>query len=59
MLAFGPAGLLCYFPAKFRIRVLPPVTFDVQPGQERYSRSRVMEESERVRAMVQIGRAHV
>jgi len=53
MLAFGPAGLLTYFPAKFRIRVLPPVTFDVQPGQERYSRSRVMEESERIRAMIQ------
>ncbi|MFM8972813.1 MAG: lysophospholipid acyltransferase family protein [Actinomycetota bacterium] len=53
MLALGPAGLLTYFPAKFRIRVLPPVTFDVQPGQERYSRSRVMEESERIRALVQ------
>ena len=53
MLAFGPAGLFTYFPAKFRIRVLPPVTFDVEPGQERYSRSRVMEESERIRAMVQ------
>ena len=53
MLALGPAGLLCYFPAKFRIRVLPPVTFDVRPGQERYSRSRVMEESERIRALIQ------
>jgi len=53
MLAFGPAGLLLYFPAKFRLRVLEPVTFDVPPGQERYSRSRVMEESERIRARIQ------
>jgi 1-acyl-sn-glycerol-3-phosphate acyltransferase len=52
-LAFGPAGLVAYFPAKFRIRVLPPVYFDVAPNQERYSRSRVMEESERIRRMVQ------
>ncbi|MCU1466061.1 MAG: 1-acyl-sn-glycerol-3-phosphate acyltransferase [Actinomycetia bacterium] len=53
MLAFGPAGLVAYLPAKFRIRVLPPVSFDVPPNQERYSRSRVMEESERIRRMVQ------
>jgi 1-acyl-sn-glycerol-3-phosphate acyltransferase len=53
MLMFGPAGLAMYLPAKFRIRVLPPVYFDVPPNQERYSRSRVMEESERIRRMVQ------
>ena len=53
MLAFGPAGVVAYLPAKFRIRVLPPVYFDVAPNQERYSRSRVMEESERIRRMVQ------
>ena len=53
MLAFGPLGLVAYLPAKFRIRVLPPVHFDVAPNQERYSRSRVMEESERIRGMVQ------
>ena len=53
MLAFGPAGLVLYFPTKFRIRVLPPVHFDVPPNQERYSRSRVMEESERIRRTVQ------
>jgi 1-acyl-sn-glycerol-3-phosphate acyltransferase len=53
MLAFGPAGLVAYLPAKFKIRVLPPVYFDVAPNQERYSRSRVMEESERIRRMVQ------
>jgi 1-acyl-sn-glycerol-3-phosphate acyltransferase len=53
MLTFGPAGLVTYFPAKFKIRVLPPVTFDVPANQERYSRSRVMEESERIRRTVQ------
>jgi 1-acyl-sn-glycerol-3-phosphate acyltransferase len=53
MLAFGPLGLGMYLPAKFRIRVLPPVHFDVPPNQERYSRSRVMEEAERIRRMVQ------
>ena len=52
-LRFGPLGLVAYLPAKFRIRVLPPVYFDVPPNQERYSRSRVMDESERIRATVQ------
>ncbi len=53
MLLMGPLGIAAYFPAKFRIRVLPPVHFDVAPNQERYSRSRVMEEAERIRRMVQ------
>ena len=53
VLACGPLGLVAYFPAKFRIRVLPPVYFDVAPNQERYSRSRVMEESERIRSQLQ------
>ena len=53
MLAFGPLGAALYFPAKFRIRVLPPLYFDVDPGQERYSRSRVMGESERIRRQIQ------
>ena len=53
MLLLGPLGLVTYFPAKFRLRVLPPVTFDVPAGQERYSRSRVMEESESIRADIQ------
>jgi hypothetical protein len=43
----------CLKAAKFRLRVLPPVHFDVAPGQERYSRSRVMDESERIRVTVQ------
>ncbi len=53
MLLFGPVGLLVYFPAKFKLRVLPPVHFDVPPDQERYSRSKVMEEAERVREDIQ------
>jgi hypothetical protein len=53
MVLLGPLGIGAYFPAKFRIRVLPPVHFDVAPNQERYSRSRVMEEAERIRRMVQ------
>jgi 1-acyl-sn-glycerol-3-phosphate acyltransferase len=53
MMLLGPLGIGAYFPAKFRIRVLPPVHFDVAPNQERYSRSRVMEEAERIRRMVQ------
>jgi 1-acyl-sn-glycerol-3-phosphate acyltransferase len=53
MFVFGPLGLVAYFPAKFKLRVLPPVHFDVPPDQERYSRSRVMEESEGIRRLVQ------
>jgi 1-acyl-sn-glycerol-3-phosphate acyltransferase len=53
MLMFGPLGVAAYFPAKFRVRVLPPVYFDVEPGQERYSRSRVMAESEHIRRLIQ------
>jgi 1-acyl-sn-glycerol-3-phosphate acyltransferase len=53
MLAFGPAGMALYFPAKFRLRVLPPIHFDVQPDQERYPRARVMEEAERIRESIQ------
>jgi len=51
---FGPLlGYVVPLPAKFRIRVLPPITFDVEPGQARYNRGVVMEESERIRALVQ------
>ena len=53
MLMLGPLGLVLPFPAKFRIRVLPPVHFDVPPDQERYSRSRVMEEAEKIREEMQ------
>jgi 1-acyl-sn-glycerol-3-phosphate acyltransferase len=53
MLAFGPAGMALYFPAKFRLRVLPPIHFDVQPDQERYPRARVMEEADTIRESIQ------
>jgi 1-acyl-sn-glycerol-3-phosphate acyltransferase len=54
MLAFGPLlGLLGYFPAKFKMRVLDPVTFDVAPDQDRYSKSRIMEEAEAIRVDMQ------
>jgi 1-acyl-sn-glycerol-3-phosphate acyltransferase len=53
-LTFGPlAGTLAYFPAKFRLRVLDPVYFDVAPDQPRYSKSRVMDESEQIREVIQ------
>jgi 1-acyl-sn-glycerol-3-phosphate acyltransferase len=52
-LVFGPLGLVAYLPAKFKLRVLPPVYFDAPPDQERYSRSRVMEESEQIRMLIQ------
>jgi 1-acyl-sn-glycerol-3-phosphate acyltransferase len=53
MVLLGPLGLVAYFPAKFKLRVLEPVYFDVPPGEERYSRSRVMEESEAIRTQIQ------
>ena len=53
-LVFGPLlGTFMYFPAKFRIRFLPPVEFDVEPDLPRYSRSVLMEYSERVRRSIQ------
>ena len=52
-LLLGPLGYVTYFPSKFKLRVLDPVTFDVEPGLERYSRSRVMDEAERIRATMQ------
>jgi 1-acyl-sn-glycerol-3-phosphate acyltransferase len=54
MLIFGPVlGLVAYFPTKFILRVLDPVSFDVPPDQDRYSRSRVMEEAEAIRVDIQ------
>jgi hypothetical protein len=53
MLAFGPIGGLAYFPAKFKIQVLDPVRMDVEPDQPRYSRSRIMDESEAIRQRIQ------
>jgi 1-acyl-sn-glycerol-3-phosphate acyltransferase len=54
MLLFGPLlGTVLYFPAKFKLRVLDPVRFDVPPDQERYSKSRVMDEAEAIRVAMQ------
>jgi 1-acyl-sn-glycerol-3-phosphate acyltransferase len=54
MLLFGPLlGAVTYFPAKFKLRVLPPVTFDEPPDRPRYSRSRIMDESEAIRQQIQ------
>lgn len=53
-LLLGPLlGTVTYLPAKFRLRVLEPITFDVEPGLERYSRSKVMDASEEIRQQVQ------
>jgi 1-acyl-sn-glycerol-3-phosphate acyltransferase len=49
----GPIGYLAYFPAKIKIRVLDPITFDVEQGLERYSRGRIMDEAEHIRALLQ------
>ena len=53
LLAMGPMGVVTPFPAKFKLRVLDPVTFDVAPDQDRYSKSRIMEESEHIRTHLQ------
>jgi len=53
MALLGPLGVVGYFPAKFKLRVLEPVTFDVPPDQVRYSRSRIMDESEAIRQKIQ------
>jgi len=51
---YGPVlGLIAPLPAKFRIRVLPPVRFDVPPEQERYNRSVVMQHSDAIRDSIQ------
>jgi 1-acyl-sn-glycerol-3-phosphate acyltransferase len=53
-LLLGPLlGAVAYFPAKFKLRVLDPVHFDVPADQERYSKSRVMEEAEDIRHRIQ------
>ena len=53
MLALGPLGALVYFPTKIKLKVLDPVHFDVAPDQERYSRSRIMDQSEKIRDLIQ------
>jgi 1-acyl-sn-glycerol-3-phosphate acyltransferase len=53
MLLLGPLGVLGYFPSKFKLRVLDPVRFDMPSGQERYSKSRIMDEAENIRTHMQ------
>jgi hypothetical protein len=54
MLLFGPVlGLVTPLPAKFRLRVLPPVHFDVATNQPRYNRSVVMDHAEAIRTSIQ------
>jgi 1-acyl-sn-glycerol-3-phosphate acyltransferase len=48
------ANMLLLFPAKVTIRVLDPIRFDdMPPDQERYPRSRVFEEAEAIRQLMQ------
>ncbi len=49
----GPLATVAYFPAKFTIRVLEPVRFDVEPDQPRYSRHKIMDASEAIRGQIQ------
>jgi 1-acyl-sn-glycerol-3-phosphate acyltransferase len=53
LLLLGPAGIAVPFPAKITLRVLDPIAFDVPPDQDRYSKSRVMEEAENIRTRLQ------
>jgi 1-acyl-sn-glycerol-3-phosphate acyltransferase len=54
MVAFGPLlGPVVYFPSKFKLKILDPVAIDVPPDQERYSRSRIMDEAEAIRVSLQ------
>ena len=53
MLVLGPLGIAVPFPAKFKLKVLDPVRFDVPPDQERYVRSRLIDEAERIRGTLQ------
>ena len=53
-LLLGPIlGTLVHLPAKFRFRVLDPVSFDVEPELERYPRGQVMEAAESIRREMQ------
>ena len=53
MLALGPLGATVPLPAKFRLRVLPPIAFDVEPNRDRYSQSQVMSQAESIRDLIQ------
>lgn len=49
----GPLGAVAYLPAKFKLKVLDPVYFDVPPDRDRYSKSLIMDESETIRDLIQ------
>jgi 1-acyl-sn-glycerol-3-phosphate acyltransferase len=53
LLTMGPLGIVMPFPAKFKLRVLDPISFDVPPDRDRYSKSRIMDESEGIRNQLQ------
>ena len=53
MLTMGPLGAVVPLPAKFKIRVLDPITFDAPRGLASYPRSQVMESTDRVRSTIQ------
>jgi len=50
---FGPLGLAMPLPAKIRVHFLEPVTFPEKPNMPRYSKRRVLEQSERIRDTIQ------
>ena len=52
-LVLGPLGTLVPLPAKFKLRVLPPIRFDDPPSQKRYSRTRVMDHSQAIQRQIQ------
>ena len=52
-LIYAPVAPLFYLPAKFKLRVLDPISFDVPPDQDRYSKSRIMDEAEAIRIKLQ------
>jgi 1-acyl-sn-glycerol-3-phosphate acyltransferase len=53
MLLLGPLGVIGHFPTKFKLRVLDPVRFDVPPEQDRYPRSLVFDQAEKIRQQMQ------
>jgi 1-acyl-sn-glycerol-3-phosphate acyltransferase len=53
LLALGPLGAIIPFPAKMKLRVLDPIHFETEPDQERYSKSKVMDEAEHIRTLLQ------
>ncbi len=53
-LLLGPVlGTFVWLPAKFKIRVLDPVRFEMAPNLSRYPRSRIMESAESIRLDIQ------